>query len=151
VGPAQLRDTLSPGNRMLGDVDPHAVLREVPPEEYDGYRYFTLSLKPELAATDAAAQRDLEQRFREAGATMLPVAVDGEVTVDSLGNRTSMRIVYRYRVRNGARWETAEVTKTYVESRAPAPEGVALDIPTEAAILLAEARDAAPAETGPPR
>jgi hypothetical protein len=147
AGSEVLRDTMVPGNRMLGEVEPAAVLREEPREDDTAPRRFVLELRSELAVEDAAAREDLERRYAEFGATMLPVSVDGEITTDEHGNRTRMRVAYGYRVTDGPGYGAPVIEKIHEESRELAPGGVDLEIPAEAAVWLAEVRSQRAAAT----
>ncbi len=140
-GPTVLRDTIVPGERALADVEAVAILSA---EEgaSETPRRFSIALAPAFAADDDAARSALEAELAQRGASRLPVALDGEAEVDELGNRTRLRVEYTYRVPRGDRFESATVTLVHEESREPRPDGTDLDIPPEAAVMLAEARSA---------
>lgn len=146
-GTEVLRDSMVPGDRMLGEVELAAQLREEPREDDEAPRRFVLELRSELAVEDAAAREELERRYADFGATMFPVSVDGEITTDEYGNRTRMRVAYGYRVAEGLVYGAPVIEKIHEESRELAPGGVDLEIPAEAAVWLAEVRSQRAAAT----
>ncbi len=135
AGSSYLLDTIHPCERTLGNFSSELWIEEIDtrPEDPEGFRRFTLRLRPE-----AADDPDREQRALAAGHSSLPLTLSGEVVTDEFGNRREAQIDGTFRDRRQGVFEEMVTAVTYFESRVGAPDGVGLQPPVAATPMILE-------------